>query len=886
VQWTATYRVETDSARGVDLSLLPSTVALEAVEVDGREAPIWTEDGFHVVSVRGAGQHTVTASFEVPVTEREGLPRLEMQLPEVPISRFQLRLPGDKEVVVDPATSVRTTRAGDDTVAVFHVPLTGAVGLTWPEAVPEGPVEVELRANAELVHIAHAEEGVLHVRAKVSLDVTRGSTHELAFVVPPGVLVNDVTSVTGAVSDWRLDDDDRTLRVFFDRQVSGELDLEAQYERPLPVGEGASSAPVEIPLLTAQGMHRQRGMVALLAGRELTLDPRDEVGLTRVGENQLPAAIRDEIAQTVAHTYRYVDDGPRLTAVTAVRVREQGRFDAEVDTLLSLGDVTAAAVAVVSVRVKSGSLDELVLPLPAGVSLLAVSAPSLREHRLEEADDGSRVTVEFTQPMEGELRIELRYERILEEGTEELAVPTVHVEGADVEQGRIAVEALTAVQVEPERTERLTPIDVAEVPRHVLMQATNPILLAFKYARPEPAPDLALRVVRHREVQVQDAAIDDATYQTLYTQDGIAVTVARFSVRNQRKQFLRVALPPRSEVWSARVDGRPETPALAADSDDDEPAVLVNIIHSTEAFPVELVYATRVSSIGAFGRIRGELPRPDMIVTRSRWEVFLPRGVDYGAPRADLTLVEAGVPVTAEALSLDRANLAGLPIAVPTEGVRFTFEKLYAGPSGDAEELSIPYTSGAGSVLTLSASLLGTLLLWLALLGTLMVRYRSFALVEQVLGPEHALATYRTPEEGATRVALSRGAVVALATMAGAGALLLMASVGYLAASVAPVVGLSLVMFAAGGVVAFRDRFGAWRGRLREARATRAAQTAAAQPTTTSAPETVAPADERAADPAPDPDAGSDPGDDHGTHGSDGNERADPPHEGNLAGEP
>ena len=125
------------------------------------------------------------------------------------------------------------------------------------------------------------------------------------------------------------------------------------------------------------------------------------------------------------------------------------------------------------------------------------------------------------------------------------------------------------LQVEPAGLEHMSPLEVGELPRELVMRTTNPILLAYRYARATQDPRLALTVTRHREVELEDATIDEADYRTLFTADGLAVTTARFVVRNHRKQFLRVVLPSGSEVWSASVAGRAETPAMAADASED-----------------------------------------------------------------------------------------------------------------------------------------------------------------------------------------------------------------------------------------------------------------------------------------------------------------------------
>ena len=248
-----------------------------------------------------------------------------------------------------------------------------------------------------------------------------------------------------------------------------------------------------------------------------------------------------------------------------------------------------------------------------------------------------------------------------------------------MEQGRRAVEALSAVEVQAGVVEQLTALDVNELPQQLVLRTTNPILLAFKYVHTDPPPRLTLEVTRHRVVEVQEAVVDSAAYQTLFTRDGLAVTTANLVVRNSRKQFLKVNLPADSEVWSAFVDGKPEKPAMGEDGSD---TVLVKIINSTRGFPVQLVYATQGSGIGGLGAVRAELARPEILVTRSRWDVYLPEGVSYGEPSSNMDVVVVGVHEDLADLARQQEAAAAqqavepLKISIPTSGVHFAFDKL------------------------------------------------------------------------------------------------------------------------------------------------------------------------------------------------------------------
>jgi hypothetical protein len=807
--------VDLASDAAVPVALFPTDVALGAVEVDGDDAPIRVIDGRTAAIVRGRGRHTIRASFELPLSREGGLPRAIARIPEVPVSRFEIAMPADKDVRVIPASAVSREARRGASVAVFHVPLTDEVRLEWPEALPAESAtgDVERRASAALVHVLRAEEGLLRGRVRTAWDIARGSASRYELTVPAGVDVGTVAADVASVADWRLAGDrgrERTLIVFLDRAVSGSLVLTIDFE--VLLGGAATGQAFDVPLLAARDVARQSGMVALLTTRELGIEPRGAEAVARVGENQLPPEVRADIDATVAHVFRWTDAPPRFQAITGARPREAARFDARIDTLVSLGDVTTSASASIDVRVKSGTLGELAIALPRGASLLDVSAPSLREHSVGADGDHPVARLFFTQEMEGELRIDLRWERIAAVGDEEVEAPMAHVVGADVEQGRVAIEATAAVEIEPRITEGLSPIDLGELPEELVLRSTCPILLAFRYAHAAPAPTLALSVARHTDVALRDAAIDDAIYRTLITDDGLAVTTATWIVRNQRQQFLRIALPRGAEIWSARVGGRAETPALASNAGDPAPVILVGVLRSLEPFEVEITYATPVAAVGLLGRIEAELARPDVVATHARWEVFLPAFPRWGEPTSDLALVERGVYVDARAASaaLTAQRPSGLAIAVPTEGVRWVFEDVYVGREGRAIRASFPYASGWGVVIGWLLALAGALLAWTSVLGIAMARAGKVLVPE---GGPFELATYRFAS-AARQVAVSRKGLAALvATAALGGAMVVLAL--WLGTSPAGPIATSAIV-ALGLALALRKRITASLAALRE----------------------------------------------------------------------
>ena len=199
--------------------------------------------------------------------------------------------------------------------------------------------------------------------------------------------------------------------------------------------------------------------------------------------------------------------------------------------------------------------------------------------------------------------------------------------------------------------------------------------------------------------------------------------------------------------------------------------------------------------MGFLGTIDARLPKPDMVVTHTRWDVFLPSGPSYRPARANLDVLVQGVGVDPRAIGAqslsaleERAGaLVGRPlqIKVPTRGVHFAFEKLYANQSPEDPRFSIRYASSEGSRLGVGLSALAIFLVWLAIFAV-----------------------------GGWRVRLPRIAIAA-AFAAGVGALVV--SIGYLNASPVLASVLTLVVAVLAGAWLAIRRLAAWHRQRRAA---------------------------------------------------------------------
>jgi hypothetical protein len=114
-------------------------------------------------------------------------------------------------------------------------------------------------------------------------------------------------------------------------------------------------------------------------------------------------------------------------------------------------------------------------------------------------------------------------------------------------------------------------------------------------------------------------------------------------MRNSLRQFLRLQLDRKAEVWSALVGGQPVKPARDGANGD----VLIPLAKSADvnrrlsAFSVELIYAEHASPAP---RWRGELaftaPATDILSSATTWTILTPVSRWVYAAGGDLTLAE------------------------------------------------------------------------------------------------------------------------------------------------------------------------------------------------------------------------------------------------------
>ena len=303
------------------------------------------------------------------------------------------------------------------------------------------------------------------------------------------------------------------------------------------------------------------------------------------------------------------------------------RIYAEVFTLMSIGEGIINGDTTVQYSVVQAGTAHFTVSLPTDVDVLDVTGNRLKDWRVKEDKGRKILDVYLSSEIKGTYQLNVKYEKTLQGTSAVSEIPRIQILGVEREKGYIGIEARTNVEITVTDVSGANRIDVKELPYPIVSRTSRPILLAYKYLK-HPYT-IILDIKKHEEIPVLSAVIDSASFITLVVEDGKSITKGTYYVKNNRKQFLELDLPPNSRVWSTFVSGGPVKPAKSK-----RETILIPLSKSMGgesriSFPVEIVYITETPGMGYLGTSGFMLPRVDIPISRADLILYLPEEYDF-----------------------------------------------------------------------------------------------------------------------------------------------------------------------------------------------------------------------------------------------------------------
>jgi hypothetical protein len=275
------------------------------------------------------------------------------------------------------------------------------------------------------------------------------------------------------------------------------------------------------------------------------------------------------------------------------------------------------------------------------------------------------LVVKFLEPIEQNARFVVNGEtRLAREG--KIEIPLLRLLNAERDTGGIAAEVLGAGEIKDVSPQGMEEADASDL-GETIASRQSPSLAAFRFrAGDATAPrSLSLNVVRYAQQAVLLANIEEARYQVLISREGKSLIQARYAVRNNQRNFIKITLPAGAVVWSATLAGKPVRPGQSPDGSLLLPLEKARGGEDPPAFLVEVLYLGRGPQWEDKGSARIALPALDLPISRTGLLLYYPPVFRMSASPG-VFRTETYSPPTSEAFNT--VPPPSPPVAAPARG--------------------------------------------------------------------------------------------------------------------------------------------------------------------------------------------------------------------------
>ncbi|HYL83363.1 MAG TPA: hypothetical protein VE263_03940 [Candidatus Angelobacter sp.] len=296
------------------------------------------------------------------------------------------------------------------------------------------------------------------------------------------------------------------------------------------------------------------------------------------------------------------------------------RLRGSLTQLLGLGEDSTSINAEVRLEVAQGEARAARIQVPNNVTINQVLGAMVADWEVKNGE----LSVTFLEPVEQTARFVITGEtRSPRDGP--IDIPLLRLLNAERETGGVAVEVLGACEIKDLKSEGLESADATDL-GELVANHQSPSLAAFRFRSGEAKTTRSLNVTiaRYTPQAVLMANVEEARYQVLVSSEGKTFVQARYAVRNNQRNFLKITLPSGATLWSASLSGRTVRPGQAADGSILLPLDKARAGEDAPAFAVEVVYLVRGNAWNDKGQFQLALPALDLPVSRTGLLVYHP----------------------------------------------------------------------------------------------------------------------------------------------------------------------------------------------------------------------------------------------------------------------
>jgi len=533
-----------------------------------------------------------------------------------------------------------------DTTAALQARIPGltvrrALRYSDPKAIASvkaSAVEPDVRVETQDTLSLGEDRTVLAVNANVN--ITRAGIFRLSFLMPARF---DVESVSGsALSHWTelKTEAGRVITLHLNGKTEGQQQFAISLAGP---GLRATNA-WPVPQLLVREASKQRGTLLVVPEQGMRLQVASRDGVTQLDPQK--AGIRQKgvlafrVLQTpwnMALTVEQVDPWIQVTSLQHATINE----------------ALVKVVANLQYQIENTGLKTLRVFIPTNAEGVHFQGEQLADfipvagtltNGLQQWE------IKLHRRIIGSYLLQASYQVGIPEKAGTAVLRGVEATDVNLQRGFVTVQAAGRLQVSTDTLpEALQPAEWQSIPR-VLQQDLPTAVANLAYRLVEPAFNLPLKIERHEAAKLLDARVNNITFNSVISDDGVMLTQVRLELQPGDKRRLKLTLPKNAKFWFAFVNQNGVWPWLEQDS------ILIPLdqqAHSGKPMPVEIFYSCQIGEAKPRA-LNLELfaPKFDLPLENIVWRVSLSEKWRIAKWSGSLQLAQEETPLCATAIDL------------------------------------------------------------------------------------------------------------------------------------------------------------------------------------------------------------------------------------------
>ncbi|MFO0903810.1 MAG: hypothetical protein U0939_12465 [Pirellulales bacterium] len=479
------------------------------------------------------------------------------------------------------------------------------------------------RTSAELRSLLKVDQRQAMLESLVVIRAPDRPQHQVRLRLPAGLELEQVTAPQPSEWSVRGAGDEREVTVLLGAGRQGEFEVSLRGRLAWQSGQ-----PLAVPRLAVLGVDAQEGDLVVQVDPSVDVRPEQlqdcEPVLLSRAFGWLQADQRPLARLTLHH--RGVDYAgrllltprqPRATGFSVTNVRVTGRSIAE--------------TVMIEWRISEAGIREAVFTLPASMRDARISAPLLRQRKIEPiAGDGEprvRVRLELQDEVMGQFRVLIEQDRLLTADRQTVPLPVL--ETGRTEQRFATFESTARDELVVESSAQVEPLTRQQQAWARLESIFGASLLEAYQVKTDAADSqLAYRTQPRAAVETVGARIALSDTDLMVDANGAYRGQQTYHVDNGTEQYLVVELPTDAQLWTATVAGEPVRPQQVPNAPNAS-SVRIPLVKTAAGdldYPVVLVYGGKLPPLSGWSQVRFPfLKTKNINVELSRVRLRLPK---------------------------------------------------------------------------------------------------------------------------------------------------------------------------------------------------------------------------------------------------------------------